>query len=66
MDRKISYVAALICVIIAGLLWYRMGIQAGWPWVGAAVVIGMLHMIPAKSPKQRERGNYFMPMRTIE
>ena len=64
MDRKISYVAALICVIIAGLLWYRMGIQAGWPWVGAAVVIGMLHMIPAKSPKQRERGNYFMPMRT--
>lgn len=64
MERKINYAAALLCVIIAGITCWRFGLYAGWPWAGAAVIVGILHVvIPAASGQGGDR-KHFMPMRT--
>ena len=64
MEKKISCVAALICMMIAGIVLWRMGLRAGWFWIGCAVLVGMLHIIFLFSSKQREDKKYFIPQRT--
>lgn len=49
MAGKLNVIAALLCMVIAGLLCYQMGLRAGWPWAAGAVAVGILHMMfPAK------------------
>ncbi len=64
MDRKLNYAAALLCIIIAGLLCYQMGLRAGWPWAIAAVIIGILHMIIPKPSGQKVRSEQSVPLST--
>ncbi|GFI23535.1 hypothetical protein IMSAGC011_02324 [Lachnospiraceae bacterium] len=64
MEKKISYVAALICVVITGIVLWRMGLRAGWFWAGCAMFAAMLHIIFSLSPRQKEDRKYFMPMKT--
>lgn len=54
MERKINYASALLCVVIAGLLCYRLGLRAGWPWAAAAVTAGILHVVIPRPPEQKE------------
>lgn len=64
MVRKLNYVSALLCMIIAGLLCYRMGLRAGWPWAGAAVGIGILHMMLPVTERTKEDRKRFVPLET--
>ena len=55
MAGKLKYMAALLCMVIAGLLCYQMGLHAGWPWAAAAAAVGVLHMmIPTSSRRARQ------------
>lgn len=45
MARKLNYVSALLCLIIAGLLCYRLGLAKGWVWSCAVAAVGMLHLV---------------------
>lgn len=54
MARKLNYIAALLCMVIAGLLCYQMGLRAGWPWAAGAAAVGILHLLfPAKAGQSR-------------
>ena len=64
MVRKLNYVSALLCMIIAGLLCYRMGLRAGWPWAGAAVGIGILHMMLPVTERTKEDRSRYVPLET--
>lgn len=64
MVRKLNYMSVLLCMIMAGLLCYRLGPDKGWPWAGAAVIAGILHlMIPAPAGAKKS-GNLCIPLRT--
>lgn len=69
MAGKLNYIAALLCMVIAGLLCYQMGLRAGWPWAAGAVAVGILHMMfPAKArqegPPQAPQSGPSMPQST--
>lgn len=56
MAGKLKYMAALLCMVIAGLLCYQMGLRAGWPWAAAAAAVGILHMmIPAQPSRTGQK-----------
>lgn len=45
MKRKINRVIAVLCFLIAALVWYGQGVREGWPWMAVALIAGMLHLI---------------------
>lgn len=65
MARILNVIAALLCMVIAGLLCYQMGLRAGWPWAAAALAVSALHMIfpvTARSPGEKQDRNQSMPL----
>ena len=67
MAGKLKYMAALLCMVIAGLLCYQMGLRAGWPWAAAAATVGVLHMmLPTQSlhAGQKSDRNQYVPPAT--
>lgn len=64
MVRKLNYASALLCMIIAGLLCYQLGLLAGWPWAVIAVLAGIFHLMLPASSGNKENKTQFMPLRT--
>ncbi|MFG6368883.1 MAG: FHA domain-containing protein [Lachnospiraceae bacterium] len=64
MEKKISYAAGLICIIIAGIVLWRMGLRTGWFWAGCAVLAGILHIVFSLSLRPKKDKKYFIPTKT--
>lgn len=61
MAGKLKYIAALLCMVIAGLLCYQMGLRADWPWAAGAVAVGVLHMMFPTSGRQERSSARLQP-----
>jgi len=54
MKRKINYVIMALCIVIAGLFLYQLGLRSGWPWAAVAVLAGIFHLVFAAKETIKE------------
>ncbi|MFR4350222.1 MAG: FHA domain-containing protein [Roseburia sp.] len=62
MKKRINQVIAVIFFLITVLVWDRLGIQHGWPWMTAAVIAGIAHLLwNAGDLEEREKNKFLSP-----
>lgn len=43
MRKKINLIITILCMAIVLLFWSWLGLKQGWPWILAAMVVGIVH-----------------------
>lgn len=54
--KKINWIIACLCFLVALIFCYKPGIEKGWPWITAAALIGFLHILLNLQRRQEEPG----------
>lgn len=68
MKTIINRIIAVLCFIIALLLYFRMELRDCWPWVLIAVFLGLLHLLWSlrNDTQKKEEHGFVSPYRTAQ
>lgn len=60
MKKKINRVIAILCFLIAAAAWYGLGIEKGWLWMAAAVIVGIVHLFWSRGGQREDGAGEFL------